>query len=103
MKKKHVESYRFTFPRDISFEEVPEYMERFDKTAQSHVIFDLTMTESLHSSFLGFMIHAHQSTQKRGGNLVLLLSDTAEKLLLMMNLLDYFCTAHEGQKKKKTA
>lgn len=98
MKKKHIESCRFTFPRDISFEEVPLYMENFDKTARGNVIFDLTMTESLHSSFLGFMIHAHRSIQKRGGTLLLLPSDTVEKLLLMMNLSDYFCTVHEEQK-----
>ena len=67
------------------------------------VTFDLTKTVNIHSSFIGFLIHAKHHINKNGGRLVLLLSLTVEKILIMLNIIEYFSPEIETSFNKKTA
>lgn len=80
----------WSFPREIGFQHVHSYMERFRDMEHECVVFDLTGTEVMHSSFIGFMIHARSHMDKTGGEFFIHLSDTAERLLSMLNLLPFF-------------
>jgi len=79
------------FPQHIGFLDVPEYMEVFKgMNHNGTVIFDLSETVNLHSSFIGFLIHAKHTISREKGKLTLLLSFTVEKLLIMLNIIDFF-------------
>lgn len=54
------------------------------------ITIDLSGTEQIHSSFIGFLIHASQLLKKEGGDLALSISPTLEKIFLMLKILDYF-------------
>ncbi len=82
---------KWVFPEQIKFEEVSLYLQKFEKRDHnSKIIFDLTKTKDIHSSFIGFLIHAKHNISQECGSLVLLLSFTAEKIFTMLNILDYF-------------
>ena len=52
----------WTFPKEIPLEEVPAYSTRFEKIDKPvNLQFDLTQTEWIHSSFVGFLIYAKHS------------------------------------------
>lgn len=54
------------------------------------IIFDLSKTVEIHSSFIGFLIHARQITNKEGGHIILSISPTLEKTFTMMKIMEYF-------------
>jgi hypothetical protein len=61
------------FPKEIPLEEVPRYSSIFEKINEPKTIqFDLTKTEWIHSSFIGFLIHAKHLTASRGGKLYII-------------------------------
>lgn len=79
------------FPINISIEKVSEYDDQLKQIQSDEVItFDLRKTVKIHSSFIGFLIHAKHHINKNGGKLVLLLSSTIEKILIMLNIIDHF-------------
>src|SRR3990172_9394311 len=81
------------FPRNISIEKVSEYEDQLKEITRDDVItFDLRNTVRVHSSFIGFLIHAKHHIRKNGGNMVLFLSLTIEKILIMLNIIDHFST-----------
>jgi anti-anti-sigma regulatory factor len=82
---------KVTFPQHIGFMNVSEYMEKFrEMDHDGAIVFDLSETVSVHSSFIGFLIHAKHTISKKSGKLTLLLSFTTEKLLVMLNIIDFF-------------
>lgn len=92
------------FPPQIGFMEVSEYMERFNQIEYNTAItFDLRDSVSIHSSFIGFLIHAKHMISKNNGKMTLILSLTAEKVLAMLNILDYFASEIIVLVNKKTA
>lgn len=94
----------WTFSENIKFEEVSEYLDRFKHVdASGKIVFDLSKTLSIHSAFIGFMIHAKHTTIRNGGNLTLLLSYTVERILVMLNIMDFFAPAEIVTIDKKTA
>lgn len=79
------------FPRNINIEDVSEYVGHLKAMECDDIlIFDLRNTVKIHSSFIGFLIHAKHHINKCGGKLVLHVSLTVEKILIMLNIFDYF-------------
>jgi anti-anti-sigma regulatory factor len=92
------------FPKSVNIEEVSEYVESLKNIKSRDVVtFDLSKTVNIHSSFIGFLIHAKHHINKNGGRLVLLLSLTVEKVLIMLNIIEYFSPEIETSFNKKTA
>ncbi len=78
------------FPEDIKFEEVPQFLKKFEKIPHDQVItFDLTKTMNIHSSFLGFLIHAKRKIEGNNGTFRLKASESIRKIFSMVNLSDY--------------
>ena len=81
----------WSFPKNISIENVSEYVERLKQVpADGEFTFDLRNTVKIHSSFIGFLIHAKHNLNKSGGRLTLLLSSTVERILIMLKIVDHF-------------
>lgn len=81
----------WSFPTNIKFDEVAEYLETFKKIDSSGtVIFDLSDTLNIHSSFIGFLIHAKNIIESKNGSMLLHLSFTVQRTLGLMNVRDYF-------------
>ena len=92
------------FPKSVNIEEVSEYVERLKNIKTGEVVtFDLSKSVNIHSSFIGFLIHAKHHISKNGGRLVLFLSLTVEKILIMLNIIEYFSPEIETSINKKTA
>lgn len=92
------------FPESISFEKAAEYVEKLNENEDIiNIVFDLSSTVNIHSSFIGFLIHAKHSLNKRGANLTLILSLTVEKLLILLNIIDYFSPDVQVRIDKKSA
>ncbi len=92
------------FPKSVNIEEVSEYVEKLKNIKGGDVVtFDLSRTVNIHSSFIGFLIHAKHHINKNGGRLILLLSLTVEKILIMLNIIEYFSPEIETSFNKKTA
>jgi hypothetical protein len=87
-----MDDYRvWDFPKSISIEQVSCYVEQLKYVKpEETVTFDLGKTVNIHSSFIGFLLHAKQNIGRNGGKLVLVLSLTLEKILIMLNIIDYF-------------
>jgi hypothetical protein len=81
----------WNFPKSISMEQVSSYVDqlKYVKPVET-VTFDLSKTVNVHSSFIGFLLHAKQNIERNGGKLELILSLTLEKILIMLNIIDYF-------------
>ena len=104
MKRIESENNRWVFPRNISFESVAEYNQLFESLQHpADLTFDLTQTENMHSSYIGFLIHAKHSLNKKGASLSLILSFTAEKILTMLNIVEHFSADISGAIPRKTA
>jgi len=97
--KNHMNEW--TFPERIDYNEVPEYLRRFEAEAiTGTLVFDLRDTEVAHSSFIGFLIVAKHAIEKSGHDLVLRLSPALERLLAMLHILEYFSVrAHRAEQR----
>ena len=83
------------FPSNIEFEEVTNYLKKFEKLSHDKPItFDLSDTENIHSSFIGFLIHAKRKIEKENGELTLIISRPMEKIFSMLNLHDYWVCSY---------
>ncbi len=81
----------WAFPKNISIEQVSSYVDQLKYiNPGERVTFDLSKTVNIHSSFIGFLLHAKQNIGKNDGKLVLILSLTLEKILIMLNIINYF-------------
>lgn len=79
------------FPREIDFSLVSQYLKMMEKYNPDHVlVFDLNDTETIHSSFIGFLIHAKEKLEHDGVLLVLEMSPSLRKLMTRMKLSEYF-------------
>ncbi len=94
----------WVFPESISFDKAAEFVERLNENKDSmNLVFDLSSTINIHSSFIGFLIHAKHHLNRRGVNLTLILSLTVEKLLILLNIIEYFSPDVQVNINKKTA
>ncbi len=85
--KYNVINNNWSFPSQINFEMVTRYLKRFENTrCDQKITFDLTNTDYIHSSFVGFLIHVKLKTEKEGGIFKLMISPELEKIFVSMNL-----------------
>jgi hypothetical protein len=97
-------SRMWEFPKNINIEKVSEYIEGLKNIKPGeNVTLDLRKTISIHSSFIGFLIHTKHYMQKNGGSLCILLSLTVEKILIMLNIIDYFSPEITSSVSRKSA
>ena len=79
------------FPRIIGLESSSGYLDKFEDICfDNDIKFDLTKTENVHSSFIGFLINLKQKTDKCGGHLTIYPSESLERLFGILKLHDYF-------------
>ena len=80
----------WSFPQDIDFEMVIQYVIEFEETQwPEKIIFDLSKTKYIHSSFIGFLINAKQKAEKINAELSLLISPELEKIFIKMDLIKF--------------
>lgn len=80
----------WTFPHQIKFEEVSHYLTHFEAySREKHIIFDLRNTTTIHSSFIGFLLHVKKNIEEKNGKFELKLSYTAAKIFQMLNILEH--------------
>lgn len=104
MKQSQQQKNHWIFPENISFEAVANYSQLFEGISSEKIItFDLSETENIHSSFIGFLIHTKHVLTRQGGSLKLIVSFTAERILVMLNILDYFAPEITITPARKTA
>jgi len=97
MKVKEIESGRssrtflWTFPRSITFESTSSYSIRFgDVDLKGHFVFDLSNTDEVHSSFIGFLLDMKRKIENQGGSFRLQLSTSLDYLFYQLNLQEHF-------------
>ena len=92
------------FSKSINPEEVSEYLDQLAVIAPgTSLMFDLSETVNIHSNFIGFLIHAKHHIEKAGGKLTIILSLTVEKILIMLNIREYFSPDIMTALNRKTA
>ncbi len=88
-----MERKTWEFPKNIEFSNVPDYLQQFEKENHTQeFVFNLNETESVHSSFIGFLIHTKGVVEARGGRVVVVVSPAIRRLFRIMNVLDFFMT-----------
>jgi anti-anti-sigma regulatory factor len=81
----------WSFPLQIAFEMVPLYSKKFEEmSCNQQILFDLSRTDYIHSSFIGFLINAKQKTDAEGGSLKIHISPELEKLFVKQELKNFF-------------
>ena len=87
------------FPENIGFESVPGYLISFnEQNGSNDIIFDLSATERIHTSFIGFLLHTKQAACKKNREIKLILSPGARNILHMLNLYDFLISMPEEEK-----
>lgn len=86
------ENNLWIFPTRIKLEDVPAYMHLFgeEKQREEQVVFDLTKTTDVHSSFIGFLLHAKASMVSSGGTLRIIPSLPLQRILYLLRITDHF-------------
>ncbi len=97
MKVKEIElgssfrTFLWTFPRSISFESTSSYSNRFDDIdLKGHFVFDLSNTDEIHSSFIGFLLDMKRKIEDEGGSFRLQLSTSLDYIFYQLNLQEHF-------------
>lgn len=91
MNYKAAEQKIWKFPENIRYENVPGYLSiLYRRRFQNELVLDLSETDILHSSFIGFLIHAKQVLEKDNGKLTILLSKRSERIFHMLNIYNFF-------------
>ncbi len=91
------------FPENISYESVPGYLSSFNEQSEyNEIIFDLSATERIHTSFVGFLLHTKQAACKKNREIKLILSPGARNILHMLNLYDFLVSAPEIEQASET-
>jgi anti-anti-sigma regulatory factor len=85
------DSLVFKFPEHIDFETASNYFGRMVRfNYDERIVFDLSQTREVHSSFIGFLIDMKRRTEKEGGDFVLRLSPSMESFFSQTNLINHF-------------
>jgi len=91
MNYKAAETRIWRFPENIRFENVPGYLAILkNRSFHNELVLDLSETDILHSSFVGFLIHAKQIIEKDNGKLEIILSRRSERIFHMLNIYNFF-------------
>ncbi len=87
MKKRYI----WRFPEIIKIFDVPEYLQLFIKIKKhKEIVFDMTDTVDINSSFIGFLIYTKEQLKKHGIAYAFLVSPHVEKTFTMLGMEDYF-------------
>jgi hypothetical protein len=79
------------FPEQVGFEATTSYLYQLRSIDLSRVItFDLSDTDMVHSSFIGFMIDLKEKVLRNGGVLEVIFSQELRKQFSRMNLYSHF-------------
>lgn len=78
------------FSDRVEFGEASKLYPKLKRMRSIELVIDLTETEYIHSSFIGFLIHAKNQLEKAGQTLIVQLSSEIENILRNKNILDYF-------------
>ena len=91
MNYKSAETKTWKFPENIRYENVPGYLTILNnRLFNNQMVLDLSDTTLLHSSFIGFLIHAKQIIEKDNGELRIILSKRSERIFHMLNIYNFF-------------
>ena len=83
--------YIWRFPEIINLFEVPEYLQLLMRIKKhKEIVFDMTETLDINSSFIGFLIYSKEQLKKKRINYVFLLSPSVEKIFSMLGMNEYF-------------
>jgi len=87
------------FPENIGYESVPGYLTAFnEQNGITEIIFDLSATERIHTSFIGFLLHTKQAACKKNSRIKLILSPGVKNILNMLNLYEFLVPMGEEEK-----
>lgn len=78
------------FKNRIEFGESSKLYSKLKRMKSAELIIDLTKTEYVHSSFIGFLIYVHTRLEKAGRALIVQPSPEVKKILRNKNILDFF-------------
>jgi anti-anti-sigma regulatory factor len=96
-------STMWTFPRHVSFEAATGYLYQLRSMDLSGtVIFDLSETEAVHSSFIGLMIDLKEKAQRFGGELEVRLSPALVRHFSRMNIYQHFISGPLAEAMQQT-
>lgn len=91
LKKETRISNEWKFPASINFETATYYINKLSQLDyENDIIFDLSETSFVHSSFIGFLLDTKNRSSNNGGKLILKLSPTLERLIVDIDLYDHF-------------
>jgi len=91
MNYKTAETGIWRFPENIQYENVPGYLALLNnRFFNNELVIDLSDTDILHSSFIGFLIHAKQIIEKDNGRMKIILSKKSERIFHMLNIYNFF-------------
>jgi anti-anti-sigma regulatory factor len=82
------------FPDIIEFETAPmlaRCMDEFNR--KDEIVFDLSKTTTIHSSFIGFLIHLKYTFDAQGRRFLLKTSPDIDRIFWLLHLNDFFSTS----------
>jgi anti-anti-sigma regulatory factor len=92
-----------SFPDVIEFESATHFSKELQNmNLEDEIVFDLTETTRIHSSFIGFLMHTKYMLEGNGKRLVLRTSPQIDRLFSMLNLTEFFSGSirREGKQSK---
>jgi anti-anti-sigma regulatory factor len=91
--------FTWRFPSIISFFIVPKYLKTLETVMDiDTIIFDLTRTNNMHSSFTGFLLFAIDRLNNQGKDIEVKMSPYVRKTLGMLGMNDYLDKIEQGRK-----
>ena len=92
-----VDDKTWKFPESIKYETAATYNDMFSEIKSHEIIlFDLSGTQVIHSSFIGFLIDLKQRLESEGGELRIEPSPAFERLLSILDLNNFFLGNREA-------
>ena len=86
-----IDENSFKFPKTINFGSPSTYIKKFNNLDHSEeIVFDMSETDIVHSTFIGFLIDLKQKVDRNGGQLKFHLSGSIERLFNILKLYDFF-------------
>ena len=86
-----IDENSWKFPKTINFGSPSTYTKKFSNLDHSEIIiFDMSETDIVHSTFIGFLINLKQKVDRDGGRLKFHLSDSIKRLFNILKLYDFF-------------
>ncbi len=86
-----LQTITWKFPSIITLEEVADYAKKFDRMPHFRFYtFDLSHTNQVHSSYIGFLIDVKQKLDRVNGRLSIETSSSLEKIFEVLEVGKFF-------------